>query len=439
MDFIIMCEQLFMLFFNIELGGNICYLDYFLYVQKGVSIYLFGLVQFDVGGNLQVRCFLCDNGFIDGDIVLLFQQGGLSIQQLVVFDVKLQVILQVRMDEFINVKLDSVIECVDQVIVKVCVINLVVVDVIVVNLELQLVMVDYDNQFGSMGLQFISYLVGNVEKLQGGIVQVGNLLMCGDVQNFVDVIKYGIQLQVVVVSCDECFDWVMVQIGIIFIYVFLYGLLGMFVGNGVLVNGSKGDEVQVMQQKLFDLGYLGKDGKLLVVDGDFGFGIVEVVKQFQCDYQFIVDGKVGGVILGVLEVVIQQCVQVVELIMVILGYVDYLCYQQVVDKLEVLEEQCCQGGLLLLFNDCSQFENVVGQVVYEFKVVGMSQVDIVLVWLDNQGVFVVQGQFGDFVMYCIYVDLLQVVNQNLQDSMWQSQVLDNELLQWQIQEQIQMQ
>ena len=83
-------------------------------------------------------------------------------------------------------------------------------------------------------------------------------------------------------------------------------------GNGVLVNGSKGDEVQAMQQKLSDLGYLGKDGKPLVADGDFGPGTVEAVKQFQRDHHLTVDGKAGGATLGALEVATQQRAQAAE-------------------------------------------------------------------------------------------------------------------------------
>ena len=74
-------EQLSTLFLNTELGGDTRHLDHFSYAQKGASTYSFGLVQFDVGGNPQARRFLRDNGFTDGDIALLSQQGGLSTQQ----------------------------------------------------------------------------------------------------------------------------------------------------------------------------------------------------------------------------------------------------------------------------------------------------------------------------------------------------------------------
>ncbi|MDW7599518.1 peptidoglycan-binding domain-containing protein [Stenotrophomonas maltophilia] len=432
-------EQLSTLFLNTELGGNTRHLDHFSYAQKGASTYSFGLVQFDVGGNPQARRFLRDNGFTDGDIALLSQQGGLSTQQLAALDAKLQAIPQARMDELTNAKLDSAIERVDQAIAKVRAINPAAADAIAANPELQLAMADYDNQFGSMGPQFISYLAGNAEKLQGGTVQAGNPPTRGDVQNFVDATKYGIQSQAAVASRDERFDRAMVQIGITPTHAPSHGSPGTPAGNGVLVNGSKGDEVQAMQQKLSDLGYLGKDGKPLVADGDFGPGTVEAVKQFQRDHQLTVDGKAGGATLGALEAATQQRAQAAEPTMATPGHADHPRYQQVVDKLEALEEQRRQGGLSPLFNDRSQLENAAGQVAYESKVAGMSQVDTVLARPDNQGVFAVQGQLGDPAMHRTYVDLSQAVNQNLQDSTRQSQALDNELSQRQTQEQIQTQ
>ncbi|WP_214642766.1 peptidoglycan-binding domain-containing protein, partial [Mycobacterium tuberculosis] len=68
-----------------------------------------------------------------------------------------------------------------------------------------------------------------------------------------------------------------------------------------MVSGARGDEVKAMQQKLADLGYLGKDGKPLVADGDFGPGTLEAVKQFQREHQLTVDGKVGATTLGALD------------------------------------------------------------------------------------------------------------------------------------------
>lgn len=439
-------EQLSTLFLQTELGGNTRHLDHFSYAQKGASTYSFGLVQFDVGGNPQARRFLRDNGFTAADIELLSQQGGLSSQQLAALDAKLQAIPQAKMDELTNAKLDSAIGRVDEAIAKVRATNPAAADAIAANPELQLAMADYDNQFGSMGPQFISYLAGNAEKLQGGTIQAGNPPTRGDVQNFVDATKYGIQSPGAVASRDERFDRAMTQIGITPTHAPSHGLPGTPGGNGVLVNGSKGEEVQAMQQKLADLGYVGKDGKPLVADGDFGPGTVEAVRKFQQDHNLTVDGKAGSDTLGALDAATQQRTQAAEQqrvaaepTMATPGHAENPRYQQVVEKLETLEEQRRQGGLSPLFNDRSQLENAAGQVAYESKVAGMSQVDTVVARPDGQGVFAVQGQLGDPAAHRTYIDLSQAVNQDLQASTRQSQALDTELSQRQTQEQVQTQ
>lgn len=432
-------EQLTTLFLNTELGGNTRHLDHFSYAQKGASTYSFGLVQFDVGGNPQARRFLRDNGFSAADIELLSQQGGLNSQQLAALDAKLQAIPQAKMDQLTNDKLDSAIERVDAAIAKVRATNPAAADAIAANPELQLAMADYDNQFGGMGPQFINYLAGNAEKLQGGTVQAGNPPTRGDVQNFVDATKYGIQSPAAVTSRDERFDRAMTQLGITPTHAPSHGSPGAPGGNGVLVSGTRGDEVQAMQQKLADLGYAGKDGKPLVADRDFGPSTLEAVKQFQRDHHLTVDGKAGGTTLAALDAATQQRAQAAEPTMATPGHADNPRYQQVVEKLEALEEQRRQGGLSPLFNDRGQLENAAGQVAYESKLAGMSQVDTVLARPDNQGVFAVQGQLGDPAMHRTYVDLSQAVNHNLQDSTRQSQALDNELSQRQTQEQMQTQ
>lgn len=48
-----------------------------------------------------------------------------------------------------------------------------------------------------------------------------------------------------------------------------------------LRKGSKGNEVKTVQRILRELGYVGSDGKLLDVDGDFGSGTEAAVKRFQ--------------------------------------------------------------------------------------------------------------------------------------------------------------
>lgn len=442
-------EQLSTLFLNTELGGNTRHLDHFSYAKEGTSTYSFGLVQFDVGGNPQARRFLRDNGFTNGDIELLSQQGGLSTQQLAALDAKLQAIPQANIDQLTNAKLDSAIARVDEAITKVRASNPAAADAIVANPELQLAMADYDNQFGSMGPQFINYLAGNAETLQGGTIQAGDPPTRADVQTFVDATKYGIQSPAAVTSRDERFDTAMSQLGITPTHAPSHGsptTPGAPAGSGVLVNGTKGDEVQAMQQKLADLGYTGKDGAPLVADGHFGPGTLQAVQQFQRDHQLTVDGKAGNGTLGALDAASQQRQQQAEPAapaaapsMATPGHADHPRYQQVVEKLEALEQQRSQGGLSPLFHDRGQLENAAGQVAYESKVVGMSQVDTVVARPDGQGVFAVQGQLGDPAAHRTYIDLAQAVGQDLPSSTRQSEALNAEQTQRQAQEQAQAQ
>lgn len=53
--------------------------------------------------------------------------------------------------------------------------------------------------------------------------------------------------------------------------------------DGQLRMGEKGPAVATLQQRLFDLGYRGRDGKPLGVDGDFGDNTRHALQQFQRD------------------------------------------------------------------------------------------------------------------------------------------------------------
>ena len=66
--------------------------------------------------------------------------------------------------------------------------------------------------------------------------------------------------------------------------------LAQHVTYGMLIKGSKGEAVRIMQEKLIKLGYdLGKHG----ADGDFGNDTLNAVKKFQKDYKLSVDGEAG--------------------------------------------------------------------------------------------------------------------------------------------------
>lgn len=434
-------EQLATLYLNTELGGNTRHLNHFSYAEKGSSTYSFGLVQFDVGRNPQAQRFLRDNGFSADDITLLSKHGGLSRGQLAALDNKLQAIPQAKLEQFTQAKLDSAISRVEDAIDRVRAINPAAADAIAKNPELQLAMADYDNQFGSMGPQFVSYLAGSEVKLQGGKIQAGDPPTRTDLQAFVESTKYGMESPKAVAQRDAHFETAMNQLGITATTTPSHRPApapGAGAASTVLVNGAHGDSVRAMQQKLADLGYTGKDGAPLVADGHFGPGTLRAVQQFQHDHQLTVDGKAGTGTLGALEAATQQRQQQAESAapsMATPGHADNLRYQQVMEKLEALEQQRSQGGLSPLFQDRGQLENAAGQVAYESKVVGMSQVDIVVARPDGQGVFAVQGQLGDPAAHRTYIDFAQAAGQDLPSSTRQSEALNAEQTQRQAQAQ----
>lgn len=60
-----------------------------------------------------------------------------------------------------------------------------------------------------------------------------------------------------------------------------------------LKKGSDGTQVKYLQQDLNYLGFKGKDGKVLTVDGSFGTNVEYAVKAFQKKYGLEVDGSYG--------------------------------------------------------------------------------------------------------------------------------------------------
>lgn len=185
--------QLRTLMLYTELSGNRDSINRFSYAQKGDSTYSFGVAQFDVGNNRGAQDFLRENGFTNADIAQLSRHGGLSRQQLDALDAKLQAIPQENMDRFVNNKLDQVVDRVSGVIERVRAINPAAADAIVADPRLQLAIADYSNQFGQMGNQFVGYLAGQRETLQGGRIQAGNPPTREDVQRFIDNTKYGVE------------------------------------------------------------------------------------------------------------------------------------------------------------------------------------------------------------------------------------------------------
>lgn len=68
--------------------------------------------------------------------------------------------------------------------------------------------------------------------------------------------------------------------------------------SGMLVSGSKGSAVKSLQEKLIKLGYsVGVCG----ADGEYGYGTMVAVRQFQKDHNLSQDGKCGSITLAAID------------------------------------------------------------------------------------------------------------------------------------------
>lgn len=65
------------------------------------------------------------------------------------------------------------------------------------------------------------------------------------------------------------------------------------VATPTLRNGSKGEQVKILQENLNKLGIKGKDKKQLTVDGVYGVNTLYAVKKFQKKYKLETDGIYG--------------------------------------------------------------------------------------------------------------------------------------------------
>ena len=72
------------------------------------------------------------------------------------------------------------------------------------------------------------------------------------------------------------------------------------VAGRLMDDGVKGEDVRRLQEGLRELGYVGRDGRLLAADGDFGRNTGHAVRAFQRDRGLEVDGIAGPLTLAAL-------------------------------------------------------------------------------------------------------------------------------------------
>ncbi|OOX21929.1 carboxypeptidase [Xanthomonas axonopodis pv. cajani] len=179
-----------------------------------------------------------------------------------------------------------------------------------------------------------------------------------------------------------------------------------------------------LQGQLAQLGAVGRDGKPLRADGDFGGNTKYAVEQFQREHGLQIDGVAGQQTQVALSKALTQVTpKQPEHTAAPAGpaqaasspllsdprHPDNAMYNGAVSKLEALGER---GG----FANRKELEQAAGQIVFESKVSGLQRIDHVVPNKSGDGFFAVQGEMTDAAMQRVFVDRNQAQNQPLENS-----------------------
>nr|WP_244242840.1 peptidoglycan-binding domain-containing protein [Xanthomonas citri] len=179
-----------------------------------------------------------------------------------------------------------------------------------------------------------------------------------------------------------------------------------------------------LQSQLAQLVAVGRDGKPLQADGDFGGNTKFAVEQFQRTHGLQVDGVVGQQTQAALaKALSQQATKHAEQsnaqgvpspatsapLLSDPRHPDNGMFVGTVGKLGALGER---GG----FANRKELEQAAGQIVFEAKVSGLQRVDHVVPNNSGDGFFAVQGEMSDPAMRRVFVDRDQAQGQSLEQS-----------------------
>ncbi|WP_244667881.1 XVIPCD domain-containing protein, partial [Xanthomonas sp. D-99] len=192
--------------------------------------------------------------------------------------------------------------------------------------------------------------------------------------------------------------------------------------DGKLEQGERGEQVKQLQGQLAQFGAVGRDGKPLHADGDFGGNTKYAVEQFQREHGLQIDGVVGKQTQAALsQALAQHTAKQAEqtsattvpaqssLLLSDPRHPDNGMFVGMVGKLEALGER---GG----FANRKELEQAAGQIVFESKVSGLQRIDHVVPNKGGDGFFAVQGEMTDPAMQRVFVDRNQAQNQPLEQS-----------------------
>ncbi|WP_407469428.1 peptidoglycan-binding protein [Xanthomonas campestris pv. raphani] len=194
--------------------------------------------------------------------------------------------------------------------------------------------------------------------------------------------------------------------------------------DGKLEQGERGEQVKQLQGQLAQLGAVGRDGKSLHADGDFGGNTKYAVEQFQREHGLQIDGVAGQQTQAALAKALTQAAPkqpehtaapvapaqaASSPLLSDPRHPDNAMYNGAVSKLEALGER---GG----FANRKELEQAAGQIVFESKVSGLQRIDHVVPNKSSDGFFAVQGEMTDPAMQRVFVDRNQAQNQPLENS-----------------------
>lgn len=194
--------------------------------------------------------------------------------------------------------------------------------------------------------------------------------------------------------------------------------------DGKLEQGERGEQVKQLQGQLAQLGAVGRDGKPLRADGDFGGNTKYAVEQFQREHGLQIDGIAGQQTQAALAKALTQGTSkqpehtaapaapaqaASSRLLSDPHHPDNAMYNGAVSKLEALGER---GG----FANRKELEQAAGQIVFESKVSGLQRIDHVVPNKSGDGFFAVQGEMTDPAMQRVFVDRMQAQNQPLENS-----------------------
>jgi len=164
------------------------------------STHAFGLLQFDVGRNLDAQHFLGYIGFTPAEIGELSRQGALSHRENL--NAKLRNHKK-DLDEFVDHQIQGYIDHLDRLITYLDRRNPAAAAAIRNDHQLQLALLDYHNQLRINGLEkaepppksLLSYLIGRPVELSGGTLQLDPkaTLSRNDIQNYIDHSLTGVK------------------------------------------------------------------------------------------------------------------------------------------------------------------------------------------------------------------------------------------------------